>query len=310
MAKSLFVEPPESDERILFPGAGTGCLAAAVQRFCSVRGHECPNAVAVDVNSDRLAVLEQHVSSTEPRTPPLSTRSKERLRTTYPKTSPSVDRPVVMDVDTKVGDFLLDPPSCEFDYIITNPPYTRYQALNSEKRSRYKREFESADGQFALFMPFIEQCQRLLADDGDLVFIAPVNYLLADYGTAFRKQLRRDGLEQFTQLPEEVFPHVQVETVVTALSSDPDPLKDGHFWLESFQYESVVDELLRDVGVVDEHRRQNAVQDYYWSSSRSEKILSSNQKRKGEDGGYNVSRIPPHARPGDSHQSELRRWSK
>lgn len=309
MAKTLFVDAPDADDRILFPGAGTGCLAAGVRRYCSVRGQPCPEAVAVDISADRLDVLEEHVASSTPEVPPLSQPSKRRLRATHPSGSRTEPQPVAMDVETQVTDFLLDPPSGEFDYIVANPPFTRYSGVSSEQREQYRDEFESATGQFSLYVPFVEQMQRLLSDDGTLVFLAPEGYLLSHSTADFRKQLRRDTLEEFMLLPQAVFPNVQVEPVVTTLSADPSLGRDGSFWLEAFIYESRVDELLRDVGVTDEDRRRELTAEYYESRDIIKQILKRRQKRKGEDAGYNVERIPPEYRPGDSHQSDLGGWT-
>jgi len=308
MAAELFVDKPTADDRILFPGAGTGCLAAAVRRYCSVRDYECPEAVAVDISRERLETFEAHVSSPEPETPPLSARSRRRLRPTYPRTQSSADAAVAMDADIRVTDFLLDPPDGEFDYIIANPPYSRYKAIDADKRDQYREEFRTATGQFPLYMPFVEQMQRLLADDGHLVFLAPVGYLLSPHASTFRKELRRDTLQSFMQLPEQVFPF-KVETVVTCLTPDSSIGMDGWFWLESFVYESRVDDMLRDVGITDPDRREDMVEEYYRSYEMSRRMLDSKRQRKGEDAGYNIEKLPPEYRPGDSVQSDIGRWA-
>lgn len=306
MASTLFTYAPSADDRILFPGAGTGCLAAAVQRYCSVRGFECPDGVAVDTSADRLATLEEHVATSERRVPPLSRRSKSRLKAA--RTTPA-DRAVSMEIETQVGDFLLDPPTGEFDYIIANPPYTRYEALDAEKRHAYGDEFETAVGNYSLYMPFVEQMQRLLADDGNLVFIAPVGYLIASTAATFREELRRDTLHEFMQLPGGVFPNVRVEPVVTTVESDPEIGRDGSFWVQSFHYESRVADLLRDVGVTDGDDRAEAVEGYYKSVRHTKWSLNWSRSRDGKEGGYNVSRIPAESRPNDSHQSDIGRWA-
>jgi hypothetical protein len=304
MAMSLFTEPPSADDRILFPGAGTGCLAAAVKRFCSVRDYPVPEAVAVDTSRERLATFEQDVASESPEVPPLSTRSVNRLRATYPTVQQSAERPVAMDADLQVADFLLEPPAGEFDYILANPPYTRYEALDADKRRRYRENFEAAEGQFGLFMPFIEQMQNLLAADGTLTFLAPVNYLVAPFAAPLREEIRRDRTEQFMLFPEDVFRNAKVQTVATTLSANPSLGKDGSFWLETFTYTSRVDDLLRDVGVLDEDQREESVEDYYLVADFNRRLLDNRRMRDGADGGYNMERIP-----GESHQSDLGNWA-
>lgn len=309
MAATLFCQPPSEGDRILFPGAGTGCLAAAVKRYCAVRDHPCPDGVAVETDADRLAVIEEHVASDEPAVPPLSTRSKHRLRPTYPTVTPSADRSVTLHVETHAADFLLDPPAGEFDYIIANPPFTRYRALDADARDQYREAFRSATGRFGLHMPFVEQMQRLLAPDGWLVFLAPASYLVAENAAAFRDELRRDSLHEFMLLPGATFPDCKVDPVVTALSADPSLGRDGHFWLESFMSAGRVDDLLRDLGIQSAADREDLVDEYYTTHKTIQRLLESTRLRMGADGGYNMDRIPSEHRPGDSHQADLGQWS-
>lgn len=304
----LFAEAPSADDRILFPGAGTGSLAAAVQRYCSVRNLPCPEGVAIDISPDRLATLEDHVSMDQPSVPPLSSRCVSRLRATYSSTRYTGPRQVSMDLETVVGSFLEHPPDGEFDYIIANPPYSRYNTLDPDRRGRYRKQYDSAVGQFPLYMPFVEQMQRLLAPDGTLAFLAPASYLVGSNAVKFRKQLRRDTLEQLILLPEQVFPTCKVQPVLTTLSADPSLGRDGHFWVEGILYRSRVREMLRDVGVRGEDRQTEALARYSDQQDALESHLRRQQSRQGQDGGYNVERIPAQYRPGDSHQSDLGSW--
>jgi len=214
-----------------------------------------------------------------------------------------------MDIRIQHTDFLLDPPDAPFDYIVANPPFSRYSSVATEKRNQYREEFRSATGSFNLYVPFVEQMQRLLADDGTLVFLAPVGYLLSDHTSDFRDQLRRDRLEEFMLLPMDVFAGVEVEPVVTSLSADSSLGRDGHFWIESFFYQSRVDDLLRDVGVTDSEKQEVRREAYYESYEIVDRLLRRKQQRNGENGGYNEAVIPAEYRPNDSHQADIGRWS-
>lgn len=312
-AKTLFVEELKEDDWILFPGAGTGCLAAAVKRYCSVRGLPCPDAVAIDTSSERLDRLEEHVACDEPEVPPISRRSEGRLQPTYPRTVPSKDRPVTMEVETIVDNFLLDPPEGEFDYIVANPPYTRYLAIDEEKRRKYADRFQTAEGQFHLYQPFVEQMQHLLADGGHLTFIAPWRYLTmsgSQSGAAeFRRQLRRDRLTEFVILPEQAFPGVKTQTVVTSLTTTAEPGLEGHFWADRLSHwPSVVREFLRDVGVTDEQRQDEAIEEYYDKYDWVRDFLRRAPRTWGAEAGY---RPPSGEESGetDSIQGQLAQWS-
>lgn len=313
MAPTLFVEPPEEGDRVLFPGAGTGCLAAAVKRYCSVRDHPCPDAVAVDTSAERLATLEEHVANEDPEVPPISARAERRLQPTYPKRVPSQDRPVTLDVETIEANFLLDPPSGTFDWIIANPPYTRYNALDPDKRERHADGFQSAEGRYRLYQPFVEQMQRLLADGGRLAFLAPWGYM-TDVGgqsgsAAFRRQLRTDRLTGFVLLPELAFPDVKIQTVVTTLTRTGEPGMEGYFWADRLSHwPSEVREFLRDVGVTDEERQEEAVEEYYDKFDWLRNFLQRAPQYWGAENGY---RPPPDVDSGetDSAQADLGAWS-
>jgi adenine-specific DNA-methyltransferase len=71
----------------------------------------------------------------------------------------------------KVQDFFDFPLSEQFDTIIGNPPYVRYQDVTVDTKKRLKSEL--FDGRSNLFLFFIEKCIRHLKPGGELVFIVP-----------------------------------------------------------------------------------------------------------------------------------------
>jgi adenine-specific DNA-methyltransferase len=56
MVGRLFAdEPPQENDRILYPGCGTGLFAAAVERFCEEKKkHPFPSGVGVDTDPQHL----------------------------------------------------------------------------------------------------------------------------------------------------------------------------------------------------------------------------------------------------------------
>lgn len=305
VAAVLFAAAPEPGDRILFPGAGTGSLAAAVRRYCSVRDLPCPDGVAVDVDADRLDVFERRLSRP---TPPVSKRAEKRLQPTYPQPVPSADAPAPMEIETVQRDFLLDPPAGPFDWIIANPPYTRYLSIDEDKRAQYRRGFDSAEGQFKLYMPFVEQMQRLLAPGGHLAFLAPYTYLTKQDAMAFRREVRRDSVEVCRLLPEESFPDHKVWPLLTVLEGTDTPALDGWFWSGEVRAWKL-NRLLEHLGVDTEDDRQSIAERYYDCHQWLDRRLRALQRREGEEGGYKIERVPPEYRSGRAHQGELGRWS-
>lgn len=74
-----------------------------------------------------------------------------------------------------VRDFFSYPLKEQFDTIIGNPPYVRYQDIPESTRQRLKSDL--FDGRSNLFLFFIEKCVRHLKPGGELVFIVPREFI-------------------------------------------------------------------------------------------------------------------------------------
>ncbi len=79
--------------------------------------------------------------------------------------------PQVAPSGSEVRDFFDYPLSEQFDTIIGNPPYVRFQDVAVDTRKRLKSDL--FDGRSNLFLFFIEKCVRHLKPGGELVFIVP-----------------------------------------------------------------------------------------------------------------------------------------
>lgn len=75
----------------------------------------------------------------------------------------------------RVLDFFDFPLSEQFDSIIGNPPYVRFQDVAVDTRKKIKSEL--FDGRSNLFLFFIEKCIRHLKPGGELVFIVPREFI-------------------------------------------------------------------------------------------------------------------------------------
>lgn len=83
--------------------------------------------------------------------------------------------PRVAPAGTRVEDFFDYPLSEQFDSIIGNPPYVRFQDVAAATRQKLKSEL--FDGRSNLFLFFIEKCIRHLKPGGELVFIVPREFI-------------------------------------------------------------------------------------------------------------------------------------
>ncbi|ERM81987.1 hypothetical protein P872_07475 [Rhodonellum psychrophilum GCM71 = DSM 17998] len=84
------------------------------------------------------------------------------------------------EVLNEEGDFV------GFDVVIGNPPYMRIQELN-EYAETYKSIFKCAKtGNYDIYVLFIEKSVQLLNASGNLQFILPHKFLIADFGKGIR----------------------------------------------------------------------------------------------------------------------------
>ena len=76
-----------------------------------------------------------------------------------------------------------------FDVIIGNPPYVRIQTLDKVEVEYFNQNFESATGNYDIYVLFVEQALRLLRPGGVMGFILPNKFMQVDYGEGLRKLL-------------------------------------------------------------------------------------------------------------------------
>lgn len=81
----------------------------------------------------------------------------------------------VAPIGTQIGDFFDYPLSEQFDSIIGNPPYVRFQDIARNTKEKLKSKF--FDGRSNLFLFFIEKCVRHLKPGGELIFIVPREFI-------------------------------------------------------------------------------------------------------------------------------------
>lgn len=203
------VDRPSGDSgagRLLLPGLGTGSLYAAVRRYCTsgenwkVPNFEYPVPECVGVENDPERI--------------------EEFRDSQPTDA----------IQVHEGDFLLDPPQGPFDWVLANPPFSRYMNIPEDRRDTYRDRFETATGQFPLYVPFFEQALRLVKPDGWVTFILPVKALTNQDTERLRELLRRRCVGFIGLLPEQTFDE-KVTTVIVSVKKQPH--SPSSLWVEN-----------------------------------------------------------------------------
>ena len=76
-----------------------------------------------------------------------------------------------------------------FDVIIGNPPYIRIQGLDRSEANYFNDIYQSATGNYDIYVLFVERGLQLLKPGGMLAYILPNKFLQATYGKGLRKAL-------------------------------------------------------------------------------------------------------------------------
>jgi len=114
-----------------------------------------------------------------------------------------------------------------FDAVIGNPPYIRVQALRQwapVEVDLYKRLYKSAaEGNYDIYVAFVEKSLALLKSGGRLGFILPTKWWHADYGAALRGLLAKakSYSETIDFAHEQVFEGPTTYTCISIFSKTP-----------------------------------------------------------------------------------------
>jgi len=167
--------PPES--RVLDAGCGSGVFVEAIIAYLRRRGAEIPEIVCIDNDFNLVNMARRRFEDLD------------RVKVVY-------------------GDFLAVSErelGGGFDYIISNPPYVSYEAIDPKSRDLYRRVFKVARGRFDIYMLFFEKALTLLKPKGRMVFITPEKYLYVLSASSLRRLLARHAVEEIELLDERVF---------------------------------------------------------------------------------------------------------
>ncbi len=74
-----------------------------------------------------------------------------------------------------------------FSAIVGNPPYVRIQGFPRKQIEYFSRHYQSAKGNYDLYVNFVERAYELLRPDGKVGLIVPNKFFKTDYGAGLRK---------------------------------------------------------------------------------------------------------------------------
>lgn len=150
-----------------------------------------------------------------------------------------------------VGDFFRQKPRKKFDVVLGNPPYVRFQVLDSKQKDSF-REVSSRTG-YAIsalastWAPFVMHGASFLNKGGRLAFVLPAELLTVNYAASIRAFL----LSEFNDITivtfdRQVFPEVQEEVVLLLASGYHQGSSDFIKWRQASDLNRIVDAVDRD----------------------------------------------------------------
>lgn len=192
VAKLFDDRSPEEDDRILYPGCGTGPFIAAVDRYCESNDVLAPYGIGVELDPELVDVSREQHGGT--------------------------------GVEIQKRDYLGDTSDLgEFEYIIGNPPYVPIEGLDEGEKRRYRRQFATAVGRFDLYGLFFERSLDLLDENGRLVFITPEKFEYTETTEPLRRLLAEHHVEEIEHIDEDSFDgYVTYPTITTVTNREPD----------------------------------------------------------------------------------------
>jgi adenine-specific DNA-methyltransferase len=90
------------------------------------------------------------------------------------------------------ADYLLQPVTRLFDFVVGNPPYIRIEQLAPELQVEYRRRYSTIFDRADLYVAFIERSLRLLSPQGVLSFVCADRWTLNRYGARLRALVSAD----------------------------------------------------------------------------------------------------------------------
>jgi len=111
---------------------------------------------------------------------------RELARLLHSKKMPADTQTKLLDAWLRNADFLLEPYSEQFDFVVGNPPYVRQELIPANLLAEYRQRFTTLYDRADLYVPFMEKSLDLLSNEGQMAFICSDRWMKNRYGGPLR----------------------------------------------------------------------------------------------------------------------------
>lgn len=81
----------------------------------------------------------------------------------------------------------------KYEYVVGNPPYVPIQSIPEKQKARYEDAYRYTEGNYDLYIPFMERGIDWLKQNGKLSYIVSNRFLLTNYGETMRRKLPQEA---------------------------------------------------------------------------------------------------------------------
>ncbi|MEX3748285.1 MULTISPECIES: Eco57I restriction-modification methylase domain-containing protein [Lysinibacillus] len=81
----------------------------------------------------------------------------------------------------------------QYDLVVSNPPFLRYQLIDLNTRKQLKDSYVSATGRFDLYPLFIEKSLKITKSNGKVVVLCSDKFMEAQYGKGIREFIEKNS---------------------------------------------------------------------------------------------------------------------
>lgn len=160
----------------------------------------------------------------------------------------------------------------EFDIVLGNPPYvdseTMVRSGQGELRDVYSNLYESARGNWDLFIPFIEKGMSLNKNSGTLAFIVPNKLISQNYANKIRQMMISNTIIEIRDYSRiSVFLNVDVYPVTFILKKE----KNINSKIKMTKMDDMV--TLKESNFLDKDKMTNENWDMYFSNKENISII-------------------------------------